>query len=82
MKLSGNRCRCHHCGEYFNSLRGFDRHRTGTFKERGVHRRCLSVAELVARGWSKNEDGFWITETFEQRLARAAARRDPGRQLN
>jgi hypothetical protein len=75
MKLKKNRCKCSHCGEYFNSLRGFDKHRMGSFKDRGIYRRCLTIVELVARGWSKNKEGFWITETHAQRRSRAAAPR-------
>lgn len=55
-KLTGRRCQCCGCGEYFNGERGFDRHRVGVY---GVNRRCLSVAEMIARGWYRNTAGFW-----------------------
>ena len=55
-KLSGRRCQCCGCGEYFNGERGFDRHHVGVH---GVNRRCLSIAEMIARGWYRNAAGFW-----------------------
>jgi hypothetical protein len=67
MKLTGNRCKCATCGEYFNSERGFVRHRV-----KGV---CRTPDQLLMLGWSKNKAAFWITETHEQRAARAAAHR-------
>lgn len=54
--LTGRRCQCCGCGEYFNGERGFDRHRVG---EHGVNRRCLTVDEMTARGWHRNGAGFW-----------------------
>ncbi len=58
-KFSGDRCRCPMCGEYFNSTRAFDRHRTGTYQP--LERRCLTTAEMEVRGMSRNVRGFWIT---------------------
>ena len=58
--LTGDRNQCSGCGEYFNSLKGFDRHRTGEF---GQTRRCRTVDELTTKGWCRNKDGFWITES-------------------
>src|SRR6185437_5697649 len=55
-KLTGRRCQCCGCGEYFNGERGFDRHRVGVY---GVNRRCLSAAEMTTRGWYRNAAGFW-----------------------
>jgi len=57
MKLSGRRCQCAACKEYFNSSAGFDKHRAGT----GDDRRCLTPQEMLTLGMSKNEAGFWIT---------------------
>lgn len=62
-KLTGNRCRCAACGDYFNSTSTFDRHRAGTFAARGTWphaRRCLTTEELHAKGWARNVVGFWI----------------------
>ena len=59
-KLSGDRCQCSTCGEYFNSTHAFDRHRTGAYEP--LERRCLTATEMEARGMSRNVQGFWITE--------------------
>lgn len=58
MKLGGSRNQCQGCKEYFNSNSAFDGHRTGKF---GKDRRCRTPEELIAKGWLKNEAGFWIT---------------------
>jgi hypothetical protein len=54
--LRGNRCQCTACGEYFNRVSTFDKHRTGAYDER---RRCLSVPEMEGKGWKRNAAGFW-----------------------
>lgn len=54
-KLTGNRCQCSACGEYFTSVRSFDRHRVGRL---GVDRRCLTQAEMDAAGSERNARGF------------------------
>ena len=63
--LTGNRCRCSSCGEHFNSVSVFDRHRVGDWKDRGLHRRCLTVAEMHSRGWALNSAGFWIRKAAQ-----------------
>jgi len=60
LTLTGNRNQCTGCNEYFNHDYGFDRHRIG--KHTGNQRRCLSVAEMIKKGFSKNAKRFWITE--------------------
>lgn len=57
MKLTGRRCQCPACGEYFNSSAGFDKHRIGPFSDRD----CLSKGEMRGIGMSKNSAGFWIS---------------------
>ncbi len=56
MKITGNRCQCAECGEYFNGARPFDIHRAGAH---GLNRRCLTVAELEGAGYMRNAAGFW-----------------------
>lgn len=68
-KLNGARCRCPACGEHFNSVSTFDRHRVGAY----TARRCLTVAEMTARGWNLNAGGFWMTPNH-RRLAFAYRR--------
>jgi hypothetical protein len=65
--LTGNRCQCPTCGEVFNSLSVFDRHRVGSFEgpASACARRCLSVVEMAARGWSRNGAGYWIERRRE-----------------
>lgn len=69
-RLTGNRCQCPTCGAYFNGLAGFDAHRIGPFD--GT-RRCLTVAEMEARGWVRNDAGFWVTDSHAQRATRPPA---------
>lgn len=69
MKLTKNRCKCTHCGEHFTTLRGFDRHRKGSFRDRGAHRRCLTVDEMQERGWHLNPQGFWVAEKRRRAIA-------------
>lgn len=60
-KLTGNRCQCPTCGQLFSSVREVDRHRIGTYAEPGdwAHkRRCMTPAEMDARGWVRNAQGF------------------------
>jgi hypothetical protein len=69
-KLTGNRCQCSACWEYFNGAAGFDFHRVGEY---GLSRRCLTVTEMVSKGYGKNPAGFWVTDSRAQRAARASA---------
>ena len=64
VKLTGDHNECAGCGELFNSTAAFDRHRTGSFgfHGKGVTRRCLTPAEMLAKGMSKNATGWWVTE--------------------
>lgn len=61
-RLTGNRCQCTACLEVFNSESTFDRHRVGPFEspEAPAKRRCLTPAEMTAKGWLHNAAGFWI----------------------
>ena len=64
MNLGTSRCQCPACGEYFNRVSTFDRHRSGSYAKPGEwsgDRRCLTVSEMQAKGWMKNSAGFWIT---------------------
>ena len=57
--LTGDRNQCQGCKEYFNSIKAFERHRIGEY---GADRRCRTPDEMMARGYSKNKYGFWITQ--------------------
>lgn len=58
MKLTGQRNQCPCCSEFFKSNAAFDKHRTGKF---GVSRRCMTAAEMEAKGMVRRDDGFWVT---------------------
>lgn len=73
LRLTGKRCRCQSCGEHFNSVSAFDRHRVGSWGELGRLRRCLGADEMLAHGWRVNARGFWIER---QRLDASRRRRD------
>lgn len=60
MKLTGNRCQCPACGEYFNRVSTFDKHRVGPYDGK---RKCLTRAEMADKGWSVNAAGFWVTSS-------------------
>ena len=46
---------CPGCGELFGGVRTFDLHRYGPF----TARKCLTAAELAAKGWRHDAAGFW-----------------------
>lgn len=56
--LVGNQCQCAECGEFFNRVSTFDKHRKGSYEER---RYCLSVQQMLEKGWSLNSAGLWVT---------------------
>jgi hypothetical protein len=70
-KLTGSRCQCSTCREFFNSISVFDRHRVGNWENRGATRRCLSVHEMRAKGWRLNVRGFWIERSRIDTASRA-----------
>jgi hypothetical protein len=62
-KLTGCRCQCCACGEYFGNVVVFDRHRVG---QHGVDRRCLSPTEMSTLGWVQNDRGFWLRRPLKR----------------
>jgi len=58
--LTGNRCLCRACGQYFNSPSAFDRHLSGP----AAARVCLNPADA---GMVRNGAGFWVTERMPLR---------------
>jgi hypothetical protein len=65
-RITGSRCLCRTCGEYFNSVSMFDRHRVGEYPTR----RCLTPEQMLERGYSVNEAGFWIERARLDRTRR------------
>lgn len=70
MKLHGNQCECTACGERFGVESTFSAHRVG---EHG-QRRCLSIEEMDAKGWFKNERGLWKRSQMPSDYARRERR--------
>jgi hypothetical protein len=70
MQLRGDRNQCPTCGAYFNSTAAFERHRVGAIHDGS--RRCLSEAEMTARGMVLREDGFWRGSAMPENLRTAA----------
>lgn len=68
MKLTGRRCQCRSCGEYFNSVPAFDRHRTGeyTLADGSSGRRCRTLAEMREIGMVLPAHGFWAKEAMRE----------------
>jgi hypothetical protein len=75
---------CCACGQDFNSVDVFDRHRVGvhaySYSEgaqmeppREDGRRCLSVAEMAERGWQPTGDGRWFDPVSAARARLAFA---------
>jgi hypothetical protein len=60
-------CQCVACGEFFKSSGTFTRHRVGNWDDRGLNRRCLTVEEMLAKGWGRNDGGFWVRDTLRIR---------------
>lgn len=70
-RLTGSRCLCRGCGEYFNSVYAFDRHRVWASP---VVQRCLTDEDMVGKGMTINSSGFWITAPYRKhRLKRATS---------
>lgn len=69
MKLTGDKCLCRACGEYFNSTKAFDMHRRGPMEDRV----CLTPTRMSEKGMSKNAKGFWITEQYIDKSKSEAA---------
>jgi hypothetical protein len=57
--LRGDKNQCQGCNQYFNSIKAFDKHRTG---KHGVDRRCMTSLEMTEAGMSVNSSSFWITQ--------------------
>ncbi len=60
LKLSGNRCQCPACGQFFNSVSVFNRHRDGSFDDPANRRRCLTIRQMLAKGFAQNGKGSGV----------------------
>jgi hypothetical protein len=61
LPVGSGRARCTVCGLYFGSVAGFDKHRTGEPDAR----RCMTEAQMRAKGMVVNDKGFWVTEAYD-----------------
>ena len=61
---------CAACGELFNSSHAFEKHRHG---DHGIDRRCMTEAEMVAKGMHKGADNFWRGSAMPERMYGDAA---------
>lgn len=66
LKLTGQRNQCPSCGEYFKSNAAFSKHLTGPVAT--TERRCMTEAEMLNKGMSKNSKGFWVTASMSDNL--------------
>ena len=66
LKAGSMRNQCPGCGELFNSLSAFDKHRITD----GKIRRCMTVSEMEAAEMLKSDDGYWKAEVLTQPLER------------
>lgn len=60
LPVGSNRCQCGACALYFGSVAGFTMHR--------IEGRCLSTDEMLARGMSVNEKGYWVTQAWSEQV--------------
>ncbi|KAI3593899.1 hypothetical protein D9X30_1074 [Cupriavidus sp. U2] len=70
--LTGDRNQCPTCGEYFNSMSAFDKHRIGEF---GTDRRCMTETEMNSAGMVKNAEDFWLTRARTQQSVSSLTRK-------
>lgn len=68
--MSNGNCRCEPCGLRFYSMTAFDMHRTGSYASgRDKHtRRCLTTAEMRAKGMALSDKNVWNSGQFGARL--------------
>lgn len=57
LKLGNRRCTCSTCGEFFNSVSAFDKHRSGPW----TNRTCLTADQMKDVGMIENAAGYWVT---------------------
>lgn len=66
---------CRGCNKGFKSVTSFDKHRVGKFNVR-YDRRCLSIDEMVVKGFHCNDKGVWsqgtMNFTFERKVQHAS----------
>lgn len=61
------------CCSSFDTVSGFDAHRTGDYSPSNP-RRCLTRDEMIAAGWHHTERGYWRSPADQRSRERARAR--------
>jgi|JI10StandDraft_1071094.scaffolds.fasta_scaffold12737_10 hypothetical protein len=71
LKVTHTRCQCAECGEYFNSVGAFDKHRIHRVEKKPVYPYCLSPDGMLLSGMVKNASGYWCSSanTFSRGAA-------------
>lgn len=60
LPIGSNRCQCGACRLYFSSVASFDMHR--------IESRCLTTGEMLAKGMSVNDKGYWVTQAWSEQI--------------
>ena len=60
-KVTNSRCQCRECGEYFNSVGAFDKHRIHRVDNKPVYPYCLSIEGMGLSGMVQNSAGYWCS---------------------
>ena len=73
------RAECAGCDERFVSVESFDAHRRDATKvelaaDSWLRRRCLTPAEMAARGWESTETGWRHPKGMREQAQRARTR--------
>ena len=63
-KLTGNRCYCTLCNEYFNSVGAFDYHLKSTSRGKGAKK----PARHDIKGMQRNDAGFLVIQRWDMPL--------------
>ena len=64
-RLTGVKCKCSGCGNYFNSTSAFDKHRIGRIGKVNVPRHCLSIEQMISAGMAQNKAGYWSSKAWD-----------------
>jgi hypothetical protein len=57
--MKHTRSQCSACRQVFAGTKAFDAHRVGPFTRKQQRRRCLTRREMLQRGMTQNEQGWW-----------------------
>lgn len=68
--LTGGKNECPSCLKLFRSTFSFEIHRTGQI---GVDRRCMTTAEMLAKGMLTNASSCWVSEAMPSAALAAVA---------